>query len=152
MHEVPAWPLQEACHGSSELSQCMNISIEGDLENVRFDVLYGSGEDLVSNVDWDNVISSRGVTIPNNDVAKNLFSAVKNAVAIWFNVTKTEDCFNAVPAINKDLHSPKITKLRSILDQASNKDTEPTASSRQDVCTEKLKMRQCGQHSYAMNI
>jgi Serine carboxypeptidase S28. len=107
-YRLPAWPLREACHGTSGLSQNMNISIVGNRHNVTFDVIYGGNDssadasNLILHVDWDkvNVITSNAINGTDNQVVRRLMSSVKNAVAIWFNVTKNLDCFKVIPAVN----------------------------------------------------
>jgi len=109
-YSLPAWPLHEACHGASGLSQNMNISIIGDRHNVTFDVFYGgnasfNASQIILHVDWDQVttiteIQTNILNVMDNGVVRKLMSGVKNAVGVWFNVTKNLECFDVVPAIN----------------------------------------------------
>ena len=107
LYDLPAFPLQEACHGSSGLNQDFGVSIEGNRSGVQFDVYYGSNnnsyDDLMLHVDWDKVHwneNDNEPTIKALGVATELFSAVREAVSVWFNVTKSLSCFDIVPAIN----------------------------------------------------
>ncbi len=106
LHELPAWPLQEACHGSSGLSNNLNVTIEGDRENIQLQIFYGDGNeneaDLVLKIDWDHINLERGDLKYQHKVPKRLFAAVRKSVAIWFNVTKSLDCFDVIPAINEN--------------------------------------------------
>ena len=123
LHNLPAWPLQEACHGSSGLNHDFGIVISGNVSDVVFDIQYGQDPDLslVLSIDWDEVDqkknvdmsnknigsnsnsqNSRNLNLPHNtELASDLFSTVRDALSIWFNVTKSLDCFDVVPAINE---------------------------------------------------
>jgi lysosomal Pro-X carboxypeptidase len=136
-YSLPAWPLQEACHGASGLSQNMNISIVGDRHNVTFDVIYGGTSKslndtrLVLHVDWDEVTvkTSNAMNGTDNEVVRDLISRVKKAVGVWFNVTKNLDCFEVVPAIN----TASKTSMLSRKSELANKE-HPNAY----LCAEKL--------------
>jgi lysosomal Pro-X carboxypeptidase len=97
LHKLPAWPLQAACW-KTDLHRNHGIALDGDLKAVRFNIRYGDGLEL--QVDWDNVTHIGGDDIATTEIISNLLSSVRNAVAIWFNVSKTETCFNITPAIN----------------------------------------------------
>ena len=106
---ITAWPLQEACHGISGLSRDMNISIIGNKENVTFDIVYGDIQNenaIALRVDWDRITyigtDAALVFLKDNSVVKTLFSAVRDAVGIWYNVTGSLDCYDAIPAINQN--------------------------------------------------
>lgn len=134
-HKLPAFPLNEACYGSG-LSEFLNITIIGDTEHVHFDILYGntsiSAEDsLVLGVDWGQVSQVQGNDVYKSAIAKTLFSSVKGAIAIWFNMTKSLECFNVLPAINT---SNKFTS-KSSLKSAQRQEQQRTRS---DVCFEKI--------------
>ncbi len=126
LFDLPAWPLQEACYGSttnSGLDSDFGISIVGNTSIVKYDIYYGynssasSIEDnngLVLSIDWDNLTESNETKISPlkesvsdekhvlkaQQVASSLFSAVREAVSVWFNVTKSLDCFDVIPAVN----------------------------------------------------
>ena len=120
---MPAWPLQEACYGSttnSGLDSDFGISIVGNTSKVKYDIYYGynasfESNGLVLHIDWDNLternemkISSSSKESVNEEIqvpkaqqiASSLFSAVREAVSVWFNVTKSLDCFDVIPAVN----------------------------------------------------
>lgn len=96
--ELPAWPLQEACHGKSGLSQDFKISIEGRREDVSFSITYPSGLEL--KVDWDKLIIVKSSQNDFEERNFNLLRTVRDAVAVWFNVTQSLDCFDVIPAVN----------------------------------------------------
>ena len=134
-HKLPAWPLNEACYGSG-LSEFMNITIVGDAGNVDFDIVYGNKsandeDSLVLGVDWDQVAQIEGSNIHKSAIAKNLFSSVKKAVSLWFNVTHSLECFDVVPAINTENESTKKSSLTSVQRRGEQRN-------RSDVCLEKL--------------
>jgi len=134
-HKLPAFPLNEACHGSG-LSEFLNITIIGDTGNVLFDILYGnksvSAEDsLALRVDWGQVTQLEGYDVHKSSIAKNIFSTVKEAVAMWFNVTKSLECFDVVPAINTDDQLTTQSPLKSVQRREQQR-------TRSDVCFEKL--------------
>ncbi len=111
LHNLPAWPLQEACHGSSGLNRDFGIFIGGNRTELNLDIQYGQNpnDSLNLHVDWDTVNrkdKSSHYLLDDEDlmisleVASELFSSVREAVSIWFNVTKSLNCFDVVPAIN----------------------------------------------------
>merc|ERR1712038_1445079 len=103
------------------------VSILGNLSAVNYDVHYssddgdgdGDGDDdvedsLILSIDWDQLyvkdkenLHHKNIQNKKNDetmkvkkIASGLFSAVREAVSIWFNVTKSLECFEVIPAIN----------------------------------------------------
>jgi len=164
-HNLPAWPLQKACHGSSGLSHDMHITIEGDKENVRYEIFYGKDEleetssnipykdkkrDLVLTIDWDEAHFYQGNEGYEHDIAIKLFSAVKDSVAIWFNVTESLDCFDVVPAINNAKQTTEVEPIqlgnsmmnikRKILSWSQRQLQDKSAQSQKlQVCTDKLR-------------
>ena len=103
-HELPPWPLQHACHAGG-LDLDLGVTVERDAaRKVAYSISYGGeeeGEQLVLDVDWD-VVTARGRRrgSPPPAAAARLLNATRAAVAVWFNVSGTADCFDAVPAIN----------------------------------------------------
>jgi len=99
MYALPAWPLQEACHGPSGLHQNMGISIVGDRRDVRYSITYGDDTTMdedrfVLDVDWNRVTARNVGSWDTNNVALRLFSSVREAISVWFNVTKQLTCFD----------------------------------------------------------
>ena len=130
--------------GSSGLSEDIDISITGKQEHVDFDVIYGNiddGDQIILHIDWDQIKHEGAFSLKGNKVAKKLFSAVRDAVAIWYNVTGSLNCFDAVPAINEvesifsqNLRANEFSKTSTSRNLAK---TIPITS-RQDVCLQKL--------------
>ena len=96
--KLPKWPLQTACH-STGLNQDLGVRIVGDKSNVKYTIFYGDDNNGLQ-VDWDDLSSVDGGDLMDNSIAESLFSTVKDAVSIWFNVTGKLDCYDVVPAIN----------------------------------------------------
>lgn len=145
LHDLPAWPLQEACHGSSGLNNDFGISMGGNFQDVNFNIQYGQNEEtsLILGVDW-NTIEAKQVNVTENleDVASTLFSAVREAVSIWFNVTKSLDCFDVIPAINDNDNedgkesTKKMGNLQGI--SLSKRNIMGKQTSNVNVCQQKL--------------
>ena len=134
LHDLPAWPLQEACHGSSGLNNNFGIKIVGNKTDVKFDIQYGGG--LTLHVDWDVFRYSKNDTIIRNNsqiiVGSTLLSSVREAVSIWFNVTQDLDCFDVIPAINQQQFETKESHPElSTFDNLLHGTTKVTAKRRQ---------------------
>ena len=159
LHDLPAWPLQEACHHGSqggsedELSNDFGIQFNnGDLQNVKYEIQYGKNRNnsLVLSIDWNTVTVKQENTTSQGleDVAGALFTAVKNAVSIWFNVTQSLDCFDVIPAINTEkkqketsLSNDKKGFLQGMVstkERILQQQTQSANSKERNVCLEKL--------------
>ena len=99
LHNLPPWPLQAACW-QTDLQRDRGVVLEGDLKAVRYKIRYG--DDLVLQVDWDNVtlVSGSDANHEARGEIQGLLTSVRDAVSVWFNVSKHEKCFNVTPAIN----------------------------------------------------
>jgi lysosomal Pro-X carboxypeptidase len=95
LHKLPAWPVQAACWKTG-LHQDNGIAIVGNLADIRYQVWYG--DSLGLEVDWDQVHVIHGSVQDN--APTQLLTSVRDAVAIWYNVSQQEVCFNVTPAIN----------------------------------------------------
>jgi len=51
LHKLPAWPLQEACHGASKLNSNFGVTIVGSRKDVKYDIIYYGKK---SNIDDDD--------------------------------------------------------------------------------------------------
>jgi pimeloyl-ACP methyl ester carboxylesterase len=105
LYNLPAWPLQAACW-QSELHRDHGVVLEGDLKAVRYKIRYAN--DLALHVDWDNVTRISDLHESDaklRDEVRNLLTSVRDAVSVWFNVSKQETCFNVTPAINSEPRS-----------------------------------------------
>ena len=105
-NDLPAWPLQFACH-TSGLDSDLGIRIDQGDEDVQFSIKYGSGSDeIILDIDWDSVVVQQNGVGPTSPAALKLLNATRSAISVWFNVSKTEKCFDAIPAINQQKKTP----------------------------------------------
>jgi hypothetical protein len=121
---LPAWPMQDACWKSSNLNKDWNVRFSGSLEDVRYRIDYGdSGIQL--DVDWDTVTlvvdnstydSSSATNVvdieESNDVV-GLLTSVRDAVSIWYNITKDVTCYNISQVAPNTKMRKKVTPLSS---------------------------------------
>jgi pimeloyl-ACP methyl ester carboxylesterase len=101
--QLPAWPLQASCWDVSRLHEDIGIRITGNLSDVRYNITYGDSG-IVLFVDWDQVTippSSHISTVTSLHSISGLLESVRDAVAIWFNVTKDVKCYTLTAAPNK---------------------------------------------------
>jgi len=121
--KLPAWPLQAACWNQSALYKDWQISFTGNQTDVLYNISYGdSGLSIAVNWDtatpimpcescWDSVHGSESV--------RGLLESVRDAVSVWFNVTKDVKCYNLTVAPNSlvslstDLNE-KVTTQRNL--------------------------------------
>lgn len=136
-NDLPAWPMQAACWNTSQLHKDWGVEFilpEGKtMSDVEYTVQYGSG-DLVLDVDWDKL---NGPEAPINEKAwtesttvLGVLESLRDAVSIWFNVTKDVPCFNVTPALNSNNVSPEVTSPLRRLEEG----TQPTDA---DTCRDK---------------
>jgi lysosomal Pro-X carboxypeptidase len=101
--KLPAWPMQAACWNQSELHHDWGVRINGNLSNVAYNVSYGDSG-LALSIDWDKMQSTNGsadlTRILASPQIQGLLISVRDAVAVWYNITKNEACFNLTPAVN----------------------------------------------------
>ena len=118
---LPPWPLQAACWKNSSLHQDWGIVLQGNLSNVHYNISYPYGDNnnnnnttsdaLVLHVDWDQMTAA-----PHHNVTRvlqspqvaGLLTSVRDAVAVWYNMTLQEPCFNLTPAINTNVENTGI--------------------------------------------
>jgi len=105
--KLPAWPLQFACHVSG-LDSDLGIDINRGDDEVQFTIGYGGASDdkLILSVDWDAIMVQKNGMGPTSPAALNLLNATMTAISVWFNVSKLEKCFDAIPAINEQKMLP----------------------------------------------
>lgn len=103
---LPPWPTQDACWKSSSLHKDWGVRFSGNLSDVRYEVAYGdSGIVLV--VDWDSVVSKSEASlesIMNSSQTIGLLNSVRNAISVWYNITKDVKCYdisNAAPNLKR---------------------------------------------------
>lgn len=104
IHLTSQWPLQAACWKYSNLHQDYGIQREGNVSEVRYNTTYGSSG-LVLSINWDKwkaeTVSSFESVLESQEI-KGLLTSLRDALAVWYNITHTEKCFNLTPAVNVD--------------------------------------------------
>jgi lysosomal Pro-X carboxypeptidase len=138
---LPPWPMQAACWETSHLHKDWGIQFHGDMQNVRYQISYGD-TGIVLDVDWDKV-SVIG-PIPSESVVHNsksiigLLTSVRDAVSIWYNITKDVPCFDVseVAPNTKILNRRKQEKIYRFRysSNPTNKIIDPT-----EVCHAEIK-------------
>jgi len=103
--KLPPWPLQAACWNESQLHQDWGIRFDGDTSQVNYNVTYGNDSGLTLSIDWDQMIPLNNDSLSWDQILKSssiegLLTSVRDSVAVWYNITKEEPCFNLTPAIN----------------------------------------------------
>ena len=93
--KLPAWPMQAACW-TSRLYQNWGIVVQGDLDQVLYNVSYGDSG-LVLQIDWDTVTATSSPTVKALSTSRDivgLLSSVREAISIWYNITKDVECYD----------------------------------------------------------
>ena len=95
--DLPAWPMQAACWNISALNRDWGVQFVGNISDVRYQVSYGDSG-LTLDVDWDEVtlLSTKSSTtsIQASKDITGLLTSVRDAVSIWYNITKDVKCYN----------------------------------------------------------
>jgi lysosomal Pro-X carboxypeptidase len=98
--KLPAWPLQSACWVQSRLAKDLGVTFSGDVSDVKYNVTYGESG-LVLGIDWDKISVIGAPETPEQMYdAASLLEEVRDAVAIWYNITNDLLCYDLVPAPN----------------------------------------------------
>ena len=113
---LPPWPTQYACWKSSNLHRDWGVRFDGSKEDVRYTIDYGNSG-IRLKVDWDRVEQvdmndqrlSKAIAIEDSSDVIGLLTSVRDAVSIWYNITKDVPCYNISKAAP---NSDKITSLR----------------------------------------
>jgi pimeloyl-ACP methyl ester carboxylesterase len=96
---LPAWPMQAACWQVSQLFKDWGVRILGDFRNVRYQIDYGDSNISLA-IDWDQVQEVSQTTKLSIQKAQHssdiigLLTSVRDAVSIWYNITKDVHCYN----------------------------------------------------------
>jgi pimeloyl-ACP methyl ester carboxylesterase len=104
--ELPAWPLQAACWKTSQLFADWGVRIEGNVSDVRYNVTYGNSG-LSLSVDWDKVtllVPSEAQKVESSSDVIGLLTSVRDAVSIWYNITKDVTCYDVTQAAPNDVN------------------------------------------------
>jgi pimeloyl-ACP methyl ester carboxylesterase len=103
--DLPAWPMQAACWKESQLFQNWGITFHPDEsgENVHYRIDYGDSG-LTLDVNWDTVKEAHDSNMRRSDAVPShlraskdivgLLTSVRDAVSIWYNITKDIPCYN----------------------------------------------------------
>ena len=103
--DLPPWPTQDACWKSSHLHNDWGVRFHGSKESVNYTIDYGdSGIRL--DVNWDKVKlvgkndkdSPSSIAIEESNDVVGLLESVRDAVSIWYNITKDVPCYNITQA------------------------------------------------------
>lgn len=100
--KLPPWPLQAACWNQSKLHQDWGVTMGGNFNDVLYEITYGNSS-LSLQVDWDQAKPNDGVQLDQvlaSPQIEGLLTSVRDALAVWYNITHSETCFNLTPAIN----------------------------------------------------
>jgi len=100
--DLPPWPTQDACWKSSQLHSDWGVRFHGSREDVRYRVDYGdSGISL--DVDWNSVNLVENKSKSENAIGDSadivgLLTSVRDAVSVWYNITKDIPCYDIAEA------------------------------------------------------
>ena len=94
------------------------VHFSGNLTDVRYTVAYGdSGLNL--DIEWDNVGTTSKVTLAqikqSTDIV-GLLTSVRDAVSIWYNITKDVECYDITKAApNQKKPNPTTMQSRQLM-------------------------------------
>lgn len=105
--DLPAWPMQAACWKTSELHKDWGVRFVGNVSDVHYRITYGDSG-ITLDVNWGKVaeFSSEFVQPLPAKASKDivgLLTSVRDAVSIWYNITKDVPCYdvtNAAPNVD----------------------------------------------------
>ena len=139
---LPPWPMQAACWDTSQLYKNWGVQFHGDMQNVKYQIEYGDSG-IVLDVDWDkvNVVESFGdmSAAHNSKDIIGLLTSVRDAVSIWYNITKDVPCYD-VSQVAPNTKLLKRSKREhqlyhsSHLTTTNHEDLDPT-----QICHEEMK-------------
>lgn len=99
---LPPWPMQVAC---KHLNKDFGIQLEGSAADVNYTLRLG---DIEVSVDWQNA-KGNGAALSENQIKKSgvleLVSGLRDAVAVWYNVSKDKECFDIEKHDQSDTNS-----------------------------------------------
>ena len=96
---LPPWPVQAACWKYSDLHKDFGIKFDGNASDVTYNITYGTSK-VTLQVDWDQVKrvddTSSGATSGGHesDDLKGFLARVRDALSIWYNITKDVSCYD----------------------------------------------------------
>ena len=94
---LPAWPVRVAC---SYVGIKVNVELEGNLSDVKFDVVVDGGKQVI-HVDWNETKTvstekeSKGgaTSLASSSSVQTLMRGLSNAISVWYNVSGTKKCY-----------------------------------------------------------
>jgi len=134
--QLPAWPLQAACWKVSDLSGDFGVRIVGDRTRVEYNVTFPQSESKIA-VNWDEfeVLSGTSNDLIANPSVAALLGNVRDAVSIWYNVTKDVKCYNVTEA------APNAENLISRRDDGRSRRSQSTSTSNaEEMCRARRKL------------
>lgn len=115
---LPPWPTQDACWKSSSLHKDWGVLFSGDLSEVQYSVTYGESG-LSLDVDWGQVAAGSSISLEslkNSTQIVGLLSSVRDAVSVWYNMTKDVKCYDvAQEAPNFKIFNQETVQSRQLL-------------------------------------
>ena len=126
--KLPAWPLQTACWKESRLHEDLGFSIAGSTHDVVYDVVLD--EKILVSVDWGTISFDVGIVdaAVRDPSTRALMQSVRDAVSVWYNITKDVHCFELIDAPNMKLFGPS----------SSQKSTTRRLDITSDLCRTKM--------------
>lgn len=107
---LPAWPLQAACWNQSALHQDWQLEFTGNRSDVLYNISYGDSG-LTIAVDWDTATAIFPCdsqedcwkdSIVESNTIRGLLESLRDAVSVWYNVSKDVQCYNLTAAPNQN--------------------------------------------------
>lgn len=88
---LPAWPMRVACES---LNKDFGIELDGSVTDVKYSLSMG---DLEVSLDWDKA-TGNGDSLSEAQIVDSgvleLVAGLRDAVAVWYNITKDKECFD----------------------------------------------------------
>lgn len=112
---LPAWPLQAACWNHSELHKDWQVSFQGNLSDVLYNITYGDSGLSIA-IDWDTASAIMPCktcwdSLRGSESVRGLLESVRDAVSVWFNVTQDVVCYSLTAAPNAPEGTPMLMDL-----------------------------------------
>jgi pimeloyl-ACP methyl ester carboxylesterase len=152
---LPAWPLQAACWNTSQLHQDWGVQFLGDdvsRGDIRYQIVYGDSG-LTLDVDWDNVTLVHDANnAPSSSLERSkdivgLLTGVRDAVSIWYNITKDVQCYNVTQPAPNMMHDEELLlepavreqQERQLLLRPNNSNNNNNKDDPAKICHDKMK-------------
>mmetsp|Transcript_21222 Transcript_21222/g.52579 ORF Transcript_21222/g.52579 Transcript_21222/m.52579 type:complete len:742 (+) Transcript_21222:219-2444(+) len=144
--KLPPWPTQDACWKSSQLHKDWGVRFDGSKEDVNYTIDYGNSG-IRLKVDWGSVKlldENSGRNVFNSSAPEDstdivgLLTSVKDAVSIWYNITKDVQCYNISQTApnSKTMSHPRDQRTLSFLMSSFSKSSEDVIAEFHDSSSE----------------